>query len=102
MVFKLIIFTMYLIAGRPLFSQIPFIVFMLIHAYGLWVVNNYIEELNGFKYEKELTARQMRSRDESVCSVSERVNGIEKLAKKRKEQYEMGKEGQGEHNEGCV
>lgn len=66
LVFKCIIFLMYLIHGRPLFGQIPFILFMFVHAYGLWVVNSYVEELRFFKYEKDLTARQIRNR--SVCS----------------------------------
>jgi len=96
LVFKCIIFLMYLIHGRPLFSQIPFIFFMLIHVYGLWVVNSYVEELRSFKYEKELTSQQIRNRsitsggtEYTSSSLEEGLGtGIEKVVQARKMLYE--------------
>jgi hypothetical protein len=78
---------MYFIAGRPLFSQIPFIMFMFVHCYGLWVINNYVEELRTNTYQSKAEYKTQKNREERLESEEDRNNGIEKLAQKRKELY---------------
>lgn len=84
-VFKLIIFIMYLIGGRPLFSQIPFLISMLVHAYGLWVVNSYVEELRTGRYEEHVQEVKdaQAAREKEPVDDFDVPNGIEEIQRQR-------------------
>ncbi|ODM96595.1 hypothetical protein Ocin01_10079 [Orchesella cincta] len=85
-VFKAIILVMYLIGGRPLYSQIPFILSMLAHLYGLWVVNCYVEELRGNIFEKRLEETKTKNEQAVIenSNITDDIpNGIEQIQKKR-------------------
>ncbi len=82
---------MYIIGGRPLFSQLPFIISMIAHLYGLWVVNCYVDELRTVQLEekvKEADEQREREQEERETSNSyyEVPNGIEAIQKKRLEE----------------
>lgn len=79
---------MYLIGGRPLYSQVPFIISMIAHLYGLWVVNCYVDELNaGEIQEKVKDVEEKRVQEARERSDNYDVpNGIEVLQRKRLEE----------------
>lgn len=80
---------MYIIGGRPLFSQLPFIISMIAHLYGLWVVNCYVDELRTVQLEEKVKeAEEQREQEvrERSNSYYEVPNGIEAIQKKRLEE----------------
>ncbi|CAL8094689.1 unnamed protein product [Orchesella dallaii] len=84
-VFKAIILVMYLIGGRPLYSQVPFLLSMVVHLYGLWVVNCYVEELRGEIFEERI--QETRAKNEQYViensNAEDAPNGIEQIQRKR-------------------
>lgn len=87
-VLKAIILVMYLIGGRPLYSQIPFLLSMIAHLYGLWVVNYYVDELNATHFEEEwsrIEEQKVQAAREN-CDNYDVPNGIEAVLKRRLEE----------------
>jgi hypothetical protein len=85
-----------LIAGRPIFSQIPFILFMVIHAYGIWVVNRYVEQLRS--ENRDIENSEMYQANRRKDSEYER-DGIERLQKNRETLYKNNPAFQKDENE---
>jgi len=74
---------MYILAGRPLFSQIPFITFMFIHIYGLWVVNSFVEELRDINRQQDL--KDMKAKQKERVKEDLERDGIAKIQQSREQ-----------------